>query len=73
MYLGMIAASIVQAMTAFYIILKITALLTIIICPFLGPKKKKHQGNGGISRFAVNEAGCLEYAVKTRADHHLVK
>ena len=60
-------------MTAFYIILKITALLSIIIFPFLGPKKKKQQGNGGISRFAVNEHGFLEYSVTTPADHHLVK
>ena len=60
-------------MTAFYIILKITALLAIIICPFFRPQKKRPQGKGGISGIAVNENGYLEYVVNIQPDHHLMK
>jgi hypothetical protein len=57
-------------MTAFYIVLKVSALLAIIILPLIGPKKKKIQAEKGISRLAVNEDGYLEYFTANPQDHH---
>jgi hypothetical protein len=60
-------------MTAFYIVLKISALLAILILPLFGPKKKKANGPGGISKFAVNKNGHLEHFNNAPADRHLVQ
>jgi hypothetical protein len=59
-------------MTAFYIILKISALIAIIIIPLVGPKKKKSKSPEGLSAILVNENGCLEYFNNVPSDHHPV-
>lgn len=60
-------------MTAFYIVLKISALLAILILPLFGPKKKKAKAHGGISKLAVNKNGYLEHFNNAPADRHLVQ
>jgi hypothetical protein len=60
-------------MTAFYILLKISALLAILILPFFGPKKKKAKGITGISKLAVNKDGYLEHFIGAPADRHPVQ
>ena len=60
-------------MTAFYIVLKVAALLAIIILPLIGPKKKKAQPETGLSRLAVNEEGYLEYFTANPKDRHPVQ
>jgi len=47
-------------MTAFYIVLKVSALLAIIIFPLFGPKQKKTPSPQGLSDLSVNENGFLE-------------
>ena len=59
-------------MTAFYIILKISALIGIIIISLIGPKKKKSKSPAGMSAILVNENGYLEYSRTASADHHPV-
>ena len=59
-------------MTAFYIILEISALIAIIIVPLGGPKKKKSKSPAGLSAILVNENGYLEYSGTASADHHPV-
>jgi hypothetical protein len=59
-------------MTAFYIILKISALLAIIILPLFGPKRKKLPAPDGLSHLAVNENGCLEIFSAGAEKHHPV-
>jgi hypothetical protein len=60
-------------MTAFYIVLKVSALLVIMILPFFGPKKKSAKGLTGISKLAVNKDGYLEYFINVRTDRHPVQ
>jgi hypothetical protein len=57
-------------MTAFYVVLKVSALLAIIIVPLVSPKKKKAQAEKALSRLAVNEDGYLEYVIAKPKDHH---
>ncbi|WP_162996831.1 hypothetical protein [Mucilaginibacter kameinonensis] len=52
-------------MTTFYIILKITALLAVIIVSITGPKKKKVSPKTEMSGFAVNPNGYLEHFKKS--------
>jgi hypothetical protein len=60
-------------MTAFYIVLKVNALLAIITLPLIGPKKKKVQAEKALSRLAVNKDGYLEYfTAKTKGHHPMV-
>jgi hypothetical protein len=59
-------------MTAFYIVLKVSALLAIIVLPLIGPKKKKNPAEKGISRLAVNKNGYLQYFTPNPKDRHPV-
>jgi len=59
-------------MTAFYIILKIAALLAVIVIPLIGPKKKKAIAVPSFSKLAVNENGYLENFTGEPAHHHHV-
>ena len=59
-------------MTAFYIILKVSALLAIILFPLVGPIKKKIKSLDGLSRISVNESGYLEYFNNFPSGHHPV-
>jgi hypothetical protein len=59
-------------MTAFYVIIKISALIAIIIIPLIGPKKKKSKSPEGLSAILVNENGSLEYFNNVPSDHHPV-
>jgi len=47
-------------MTAFYMILKVTALLAVIVIPLIGPKRKKAITVRSMSKLVVNESGYLE-------------
>jgi hypothetical protein len=60
-------------MTAFYIVLKVSALLAILILPLFAPKKKKAKDLSGISKLAVNEDGYLEHFINAPADGHPVQ
>jgi hypothetical protein len=60
-------------MAAFYMILKVTALLAVIIIPLIGPKKKKAIAVRSISKLAVNENGYLENFTGEPAHHHHVQ
>jgi hypothetical protein len=61
-------------MTAFYIALKVFALLAIIILPLFGPKKKKTPSPQGLSDLSVNENGFLEvYTADNIEDHPVQK
>lgn len=59
-------------MTIFYIILKVSALLAIIIVPLAGPKKKKTVAVKACSNLSVNERGYLENNTINQASHHQV-
>jgi len=56
-------------MAAFYIILKVTALIAVIIVSITGPKKKKASLKTEISGLAVNADGCLEH-FKNSPEYH---
>lgn len=56
-------------MASFYILLKITALLAVIIVPITGPKRKKASPKTEMSGFAVNADGYLEH-FKNSPEHH---
>lgn len=56
-------------MAIFYIILKITTLLAVIILSVSGPKKKKAPPKTEMSGFAVNPDGYLEH-FKTSPEYH---
>lgn len=58
-------------MTAFYIVLKVAALLAVIILPLTGPKKKKTDSPRDLGKLAVNENG-LNYISEVRVDPHPV-
>jgi len=60
-------------MTAFYIALKVCALLAIIILPLFGPKKKKTPPPQGLSDLSVNENGFLEVYVVDNITHQPVQ
>ncbi len=64
-------------MTTWYIVLKVSALLTFIVLPLVGPKKKKKKmvsAAAEISDWAIDANGDLEAYVKhTQTDHHPVK
>ena len=60
-------------MTAFYIALKVCALLAIIIIPLLGPKKKKTPSPDGLSDLSVNENGFLEVYTADNITHQPVQ
>jgi len=60
-------------MTAFYIVLKVSALLAILVLPLFAPEKKKAKGPGGISKLAVNEDGDFEHFINAPADGHPVQ
>ncbi|MCO5946416.1 hypothetical protein [Mucilaginibacter flavidus] len=60
-------------MTAFYIVLKVSALLAIIILPLFGPKKKKTPLPQGLSDLSVNENGLLEVYTVDNIEHHPVQ
>ena len=59
-------------MTAFYIVLKVSALLAIIVLPLIGPKKKKPLTVKAMSNLSVNENGYLEHFTGNTLDHHSV-
>ena len=59
-------------MTLFYIILKISALLAIIIIPLIGPKKQKIAVKNTPGGLSVNEKGYLEHFTGQPVDHHSV-
>jgi hypothetical protein len=59
-------------MTAFYIVLKVIALIAIIIIPLVGPKKKKSIPVKTLSNLSVKENGYLEYASIDPLNHHPV-
>jgi hypothetical protein len=56
-------------MAAFYIILKITALIALIIVSISGPKKKKASPKTEMSGLAVNADGYLEH-FKNSPEYH---
>jgi hypothetical protein len=56
-------------MATFYIILKITSLLAVIILSISGPKKKKALPKTEMSGLAVNPDGYLEY-FKNNPEYH---
>ncbi|QTE37725.1 hypothetical protein J3L18_01250 [Mucilaginibacter gossypii] len=56
-------------MAAFYIILKVTSLIAVIIVSITGPKKKKASPKTEISGLAVNADGYLEHC-KNSPEHH---
>ena len=60
-------------MTAFYIALKICALLAIIILPLFGPTKRKIPSPQGLSDLSVNENGFLEVYAADNIEHHPVQ
>jgi len=60
-------------MTAFYIALKVCALLAIIILPLFGPKKKKTPSPQGLSDLSVNENGFLEAYMVDGIEHRPVQ
>jgi hypothetical protein len=59
-------------MTIFYILLKVSALLAIIIIPLMDPKKKKAVIVKGYSNISVNEHGYLENNAINNVSHHPV-
>jgi len=59
-------------MTAFYMILKVTTLLAVIVIPLIGPKKKKVITVRSVSKLAVNENGYLENFAEKPVRHHHV-
>jgi len=59
-------------MTAFYIVLKVCALIAIIIIPLVGPKKKKVTPVKTLSNLSVRENGYLEYTASNSLNHHPV-
>jgi hypothetical protein len=59
-------------MVIFYIVLKVSALIAIIVLPLTGPKKKKTAVVKAISNLSVNENGYLEHFAGNSADHHPV-
>ncbi|MDB5147279.1 MAG: hypothetical protein JWQ57_1299 [Mucilaginibacter sp.] len=60
-------------MASFYILLKITALLAVIIVPMTGPKVKKASPKTEMSRLAVNPDGYLEHFKNSPEYHHPVQ
>jgi hypothetical protein len=60
-------------MTAFYIVLKISALLLVILLPLFVPQRKKKESLTGISNLAVNEHGYLEKVAEGFTDHHPIQ
>jgi hypothetical protein len=60
-------------MTAFFVVLKVSALLAIIIFPLIGPKKKEPVNPVTLSNIAVNENGFLEQVTTGPANHHHVQ
>ena len=60
-------------MTAFYLALKVCALLAIIILPLFGPKKKKTPSPQGLSDLSVNENGFLEVYTIDNTEHQPVQ
>ena len=62
----------INLMTVFYIILKISGLLAIIIIPLIGPKKQKTAVKNTIGSLSVNEKGHLEHFTGNPVDHQSV-
>ncbi|MBB6112109.1 hypothetical protein SAMN05421821_11671 [Mucilaginibacter lappiensis] len=61
-------------MASIYIVLKIVALLTVIIIPLAGPKRRKKSANmTEVGKFAVNEEGYLELYIGNSVDLHPVQ
>jgi hypothetical protein len=60
-------------MTAFYIALKVCALLAIIILPLFGPKKKKTPSPQSLGDLSVNENGFLEANTVDNIEHRPVQ
>lgn len=60
-------------MTAFYIVLKVSGLLAIIILPLFGPKKKKTPSPHGLGDLSVNENGFLEVYTTDNIEHYPVQ
>lgn len=60
-------------MTAFYIVLKVSVLLAIIIFPLFGPKQKKTPSTQGLSDLSVNENGFLEVYTADNIEYHPVQ
>jgi hypothetical protein len=64
-------------MTTLYIVLKVSALLTFIVLPLVGPKKKKKKkemATAEISDWAIDQNGDLQpYVRHSQPDHHPVK
>lgn len=60
-------------MATFYIILKITALLTFIILSIAGPKRKKATPKTEMSGLAVNANGYLEQLKNSPECHQPVQ
>ncbi|WP_413667103.1 hypothetical protein ACEN9X_21570 [Mucilaginibacter sp. Mucisp86] len=60
-------------MATFYIILKITALIAVIIVSITGPKKKKALTKKEMSKLAVNADGYLEHFENSPEYHQPVQ
>lgn len=59
-------------MVIFYIVLKVSALIAIIVLPLAGPKKKKTAVVKAVGNLSVNENGYLEHFAGGSVDHHPV-
>jgi hypothetical protein len=55
-------------MTAFYIVLKVGALLAVILIPLIGPKQKNTNSLTATGKLAVNENG-LSYINDAPVNH----